>query len=332
MGGKQCIVVLAGLLLSVAGVMRGADSAARQDSAGGRLVVDGQSVAVQRDEGLLGRYRYGDVPFKPYLGTLCTPSGVNVLRDAPADHKHHHGLMYAVDVDGVKFWEENEGAGKELGRWLGPVAISEREGLEGARFGAVVDWVGSEGEPVLREWRQIGVYAWREAGATLVVWRSRLQVGRGKESATLKGSHYHGLGMRFVESMDTGGEFLNEANKEGEVVRGEERLVEGNWCAYTAAVEGKEVTVAMFDGPGNARQATWFTMTGPFSYMSATMNTYREPLKVERRKGLSVCYGVVLWDGRVERERIEKAYEQWQLLAEALAGPMVERRSNDGGR
>ena len=88
----------------------------------------------------------------------------------------------------------------------------------------------------------------------------------------------------------------------------------------------------MFDGPGNPREATWFTMTEPFAYMSATMNTYREPLEVKRGEALSVCYGVVLWDGQVERERIEKAYKQWQVLAEALAGPRGERSNRDGGR
>jgi len=309
------------LLLSVAGVARETSGVTESHVSEARLVVEGRSIAVEKGKALLGRYRYGDVPFKPYMDLLCTPLGVNVLRDGPADHKHHHGLMYAVEVDGVNFWEESANAGKEVQRWLGPVAISEQGGLEGAWFGANIDWMGTEEEPILRERREIGVYSWQETEATLVVWRSRLSVGRGRDQATLKGSHYHGLGMRFVASMDKGGVFLNESGKEGEVVRGTERLVQGKWCAYRATVQGKEVTVAMFDGPGNTRQARWFTMTAPFAYLSATLNTYRKPLEIKRQEGLSLCYAVVLWDGQVEREQIEKAYKLWQTLAAESAEP-----------
>ena len=31
--------------------------------------------------------------------------GCSAPRFAP-DHKHHHGLMFALSVDGVNFWEE----------------------------------------------------------------------------------------------------------------------------------------------------------------------------------------------------------------------------------
>jgi len=319
------VVASVGLAVSLLG--QGVEQARTDGRSRARLVVEKESVTVQRGEAMLGRYRYEGVAFKPYLERLCTPGGVNVLRDGPTDHKHHHGLMYGVTVDGVNFWEEGSGAGKEVGRWLGPVAVREQEGLVGADFGVGLNWMGTEERPMLREWRQVGVYSWGEMGATLAVWQSRLGVGRGRESATLTGAHYHGLGMRLVASMDKGGVFMNAAGEEGEVVRGTERLVRGSWCAYTAAAEGREVTVAMFAGPGNVREATWFMMTEPFAYLSATLNTYREPLVVERGKALSLCYGVVLWDGRVERARIEKAYTHWQSLARDLAGPMT-RRSN----
>ncbi len=52
------------------------------------------------------QYRYDCVPYKPYIRELFTPGGVQVLRDAPADHWHHHGIMFAVGVNGVTFWSE----------------------------------------------------------------------------------------------------------------------------------------------------------------------------------------------------------------------------------
>ena len=56
------------------------------------------------------QYRYGDVPFKPYVKELFTSSGINVLLDAPPDHLHHHGLMFACAVNNVDFWGEAVGS------------------------------------------------------------------------------------------------------------------------------------------------------------------------------------------------------------------------------
>ncbi|MHC4656117.1 MAG: DUF6807 family protein, partial [Planctomycetota bacterium] len=58
------------------------------------------------------------VPFKPYVQQLFSPAGVNILRDAPADHLHHHALMFAVKVNGVNFWEETPTAGKQLHKFF----------------------------------------------------------------------------------------------------------------------------------------------------------------------------------------------------------------------
>ena len=55
-------------------------------------------------------------PMKPYVRQLFSPSGVQVLRDAVPDHKHHHGLMFAISANGVNFWEETAGAGSEKPR------------------------------------------------------------------------------------------------------------------------------------------------------------------------------------------------------------------------
>lgn len=45
-----------------------------------------------------------------YVAEFSPPDGGNVLRDAPPDHPHHHGLMYAVKVNGLSFWEEISGS------------------------------------------------------------------------------------------------------------------------------------------------------------------------------------------------------------------------------
>src|SRR5437899_1829831 len=46
------------------------------------------------------RYVFNPRQYKPYVAEFSAPGGRNVLRDAPFDHLHHHGLMYAIKVNG----------------------------------------------------------------------------------------------------------------------------------------------------------------------------------------------------------------------------------------
>ncbi len=278
-----------------------------------RITTEENVVSVYEDDSVLLRYHYRDVPFKPCVQQLFSPRGVNVLRDAPADHLHHHALMFAVAVDGVDFWGEQQAPGRQVHRCFTDTRVDKRVDVPLAGFTEQLDWVNPRSqELLLKEHRTIKVCQLDDFKATLLSWQSRFGVPSGKESATLTGSHYFGLGMRFLKSMDTGGALFNAEGKAGETVRGDERLVRADWCAYTAKANGKVVTVAMFGHPDNLRHPTqWFTMTKPFAYLSATLNLHKEPLKVASDEPLVVRYGVAVWDNRVENERIEKVYNWW---------------------
>jgi len=262
-------------------------------------------------------YCYGSDLFKPYVAKLFSPSGVNVLRDNVADHLHHHGLMFAVGVDGVDFWAENQKCGREVTRGFEAVKDLPADATGLATLESRLEWVGpADGQTLAMEARKITAYRRRELGATLLTWQTKLAPPEGKPSIKLSGSHYFGLGMRFVQSMDGADDFFTPAGKAAdETVRGNERLVRGKWCAYAAEVDGKPVTVAMFDSPGNVRPAWWFIMAKPFAYLSATLNLHREPLVVEAGKPLTLTYGVAVWDGKVKAEEIEKLYARWLELA-----------------
>jgi hypothetical protein len=112
--------------------------------------------------------------------------------------------------------------------------------------------------------------------------------------------------------MDERGTFRNADGKPGEIFRGEERLVRSAWCAYTARVDGDDVTVAMFGHPENPRHpATWFTMAEPFAYLSATLGLHEKPLEVVEGEPVKLRYAVVLWDARPGTETIDRVYQQW---------------------
>jgi len=281
------------------------------------IVMDANSLEVREPDQTLLRYRHSGALLKPYVKELSTPAGINVLLDAPADHLHHHALMFACAVNDVDFWTEAAGhaeghfesiPGKQRHQRFDEVGLSPPRHQPWVKFTDAIRWLSKpSNDRLLIERRTIS--AGRFAKATLLFWESILTVPEGKDSVVLSGSHYHGLGMRFIRSMDATGEFYNADNDPGTVFRGEERLARSRWCAYTAQTDGKTVTVAMFDHPENPRHpATWFMMAKPFAYMSATMRLHEEPLKVFAGKPLTLRYAVVLWDGRPEKSEIENFY------------------------
>lgn len=266
-----------------------------------------QTVFLNGSPGLV--YQATPNPQKPYVAELFSPAGVNLLRDSPVDHKHHHGLMFAVAVDGVNFWEESATSG--IQKPTAPPLLSQVKTKE-ATWQVLrqnLQWHSAQGEALLSEERVLATTRLGQPMATLVNWRSLLRLPPGKSSAQLTGSPYFGLGMRFVVSMDKDGRFFNADGQLG--VQGTNNA-RSAWCAYTAKVDGKPVTVAVFDWPKNVRHpATWFTMDQGFAYLSATLNLHKEPLKLQADRPLELRYGVAVWDGQMESATVEKLYRLW---------------------
>jgi hypothetical protein len=260
----------------------------------------------------LAEYCYVASPMKPYLKRLYSPDGVQILRDSPNDHKHHHALMFALAVDGVDFWGEEAGAGRQKPR-VAESPGGEWTGAATSSFTQYLDWVDTHGKKLLAEERSIRVAARpSDRPVTLVNWTTELRTAEHVDSVKLSGDHYFGLGMRFVTSMDSGGRFFNSSGGPGEVVRGSERLVPANWCAYTAKAGGKTVTVALFDCPANPRHPNRiFTMSPPFAYLSATLNLWKEPLALKAGEKLKLNYAVALWDGEISAAQVEAVYRTW---------------------
>jgi len=293
-----------------------------------QFIVDANNAWVRAGETPILRYSYGGVPFKPYIKELYTPGGVNILLDAPPDHLHHHGLMFAVAANGVNYWEETPTAGRQRHRDFTDIEFTAH--FDGpfvrypiTHFGERTHWThppGSDRGIVLFELRDIEVGQRRTPGtsapATVLVWKSELSVPDGNHPVVLSGSHYFGLGLRFPRSMDATGQFLNADGKEGTIFRGEERLVRSNWCAYQVTADGKPVTVAMFGYPSNPRNpTTWFTMAKPFAYMSATLGLHEQPLEVRAGHPLMLRYCVAAWDRHILPAQIDAFYDEWTVAS-----------------
>ena len=288
-----------------------------------RLDRSDTSVEILRGARPLLNYRHGQVPYKPYVDRFYSPSGRNVLRDNVPDHAHHHGLMFAVAVDGVDFWAEfpDQSPGIQRQGELQIRTAAAPDGLNTATIRQQLDWTTTQGQALMTEERTITVYDPQPLAASLLTWQSQLAPAEHRTEITLSGSHYFGLGMRFPASMDQMGTFFNSQTAPGEVVRGEERLVRATWCAVRGPAAEGPVTVAVFDHPGNPRHpATHFLMPAPFAYLSATLNLWKEPLRVPAASPLRLCYGVAVWDGDATADQVEQLYRRWiDLLKPAAA-------------
>jgi len=259
------------------------------------------AIMLHKDGKPLAQYRYVAVPFKPYIDELRTPSGKNILRDAPWDHLHHHGLMYALHVNGVCFWAEaNENNGRQI-------TVQIQSGDNFVETG--IDWNARGSNTLVKEVRKITVE--QGGSATLIDWQTTLTA---VVDATLRGHHYSGLGMRFVQEMDNDGRYFNDTGEPGEIFNGDERLKRCRWMAYTAKLDGQPVTVALLDHPSNPVPMTAFTMgdaSNTFAYLSAAKNLHRVPVELKTGETFAVKYRVAVWDGEVTPETVEAKYREF---------------------
>jgi hypothetical protein len=286
---------------------------------------DGRTLAV---------YDRGTRGLKPYLKSLVGEGGVELIRDEPAGHEHHHGLMLAVGVDDVDFWGERyaEVPGREVERssLTFGVRASQASELEipiGDRdgFGESIEWLDPRDASVrLVEHRTLDLAARSQNEPWLFTWTSRLVAPESRERVRLWGRAYFGLGLRLAEPFDRVARFTHSDARSGatqsEVVRGDERLTAGRWCAVQAEVAGRARTLALFASPANARAARFFTMAEPFAYLSATLDLAREPLEIERGAPLELTWALAVWDRAPTPAEIEACYAAWSARIVAPGG------------
>ncbi len=273
-------------------------------------------VSVEKADRLLMLYNRKKTPFKPYVKELCTPGGLNVLLDSPDDHKHHHGLMFALGAAGIDFWGEHD---DQVVGCQESVGLELLEGEGGAGFRDSIAWRGPQGGTILDETRTVRLVEGAKIPATLITFETALTPARGRGAVPLSGSHYYGLGLRFLREMNGEARFIHGPGADGKVFRGDERLTPGRWCALQSTASGKPVTVTLFDHDLNSRHpAVFFTMSQPFAYLAATLHLHRNPRVLREGEELTLRYGVALFDGHVGAEKIEELYGRWSSIENPL--------------
>ncbi|MCU0781402.1 MAG: PmoA family protein, partial [Akkermansiaceae bacterium] len=127
-------------------------------------------------------------PKKPYIAQLYAPGAKSLplLDDSPADHFHHHGLMFALGADGTDFWAEkgapNIGTQQPAGYRPLPA---------GNGYTQTLRWLAADGTHLLDETRTVKVRATGSGADALhwLDWQSVLTPAPNRESVKLSGSH-----------------------------------------------------------------------------------------------------------------------------------------------
>lgn len=272
-----------------------------------RIKIDAEFATVSAGARVILRYRYEHDP-RPFLEALYTPKGVPLLLEAPTEHAHHRGLMYAATVNGVNFWSDAAQVGKIVHQ-----TIHAGNPRMNAGFMQDLEWRSPEGKSLLAEHRTVWVWGTQpvvDAGAVLFDWRMVLEPAPGAADVELTDDRDAGLGLRFVTAAEQDVQFI-AAQTPTSAESQSATVYAGHWCAYTANTGGKPVTVALFDHPGNPRPATWLAATTPYQRLAATLALHEHPTKLKAGESLRLVYGVAAWDGRIEPARIEQLYQLW---------------------
>lgn len=287
------------------------------------LVVDARaeghlSIACHESEGRLeivydGKtlllYSFAASQFKPYVKEFRTLEGVNLLVDSPADHLHHHGLMYAIRVNGTNFWEEAPDAGRQEHLGMEGVQASDSPERSTARFVQRLNWTAKSKAPaVLTEERELVLTVEKASEEVALRWRSRFTVG--SAPVKLHGSGYNGLGLRLPRSWD---KTAIHRNSEGLPYTKEQKwdVTPARWAAVSHQRGDERGTVLLFGSPRNAGESRFFSMIDPFSYLSVTQNLDLKPLEYRPGEKFQLEYLVIACAGEKSSEEIARRYAQW---------------------
>lgn len=306
-----------GLLLALSG----AALAAAPSPMAIELKVDRGELVIRFKGRKLLVYAFATNQFKPYVRELYTLRGDNVLRDAVPDHLHHHGLMYAVCVNGVNFWEEmpDMGVQKHIEMPLHLVR-TDANGLPVAQFVERLHWLAQTNRAVadslkaalLLEERTLTLTVDEQNQEVALCWESRFRVGPKVSKATLHGPNYDGLGLRLPESFNRVARFHNSANQPY-VGPNTQNVIPARWTSVSGLIGGREVMLVLFGRPDNATgDASFFTMVDPFAYLSATQALDRKPLKYDAGERFRLSYLLTVHAENKSPEFIRHRCQLWE--------------------
>ncbi|MCR9243852.1 MAG: PmoA family protein [bacterium] len=274
-------------------------------------------VAIHAPDGLFAELRT-DGRRGPVLWPLCAPGGATITRAYPLceiegerrDHPHHESCWFTHGkVDGVDFWAGDGGV------------IPVGEPVIDASAATLVqraEWRKAGGEVVCRDVRELRFAADADTRTIDVAVCVEANADRAlRFGDTKEGTMALRLRNEFcLDGPEAAGAMQNSEGVTGKPVWGKR----ARWVAYSAALDGVEHTVAMFDAPDNHGHPTYWHARGyglfaanPFGlhdFVRAPKGT--GDLEIPAGGALRLRYRIWIRRGAVAAEVIDAA---WRAFA-----------------
>jgi hypothetical protein len=266
-------------------------------------------------------YAFGPQQYKPYVRALCSLKGHDILRDAPPDHLHHHGLMYAIRVNGVNFWEETGQPGYERPvNLLPPQSGHTAAGLPQATFTQLIHWVANRDRSVadttsaalLVERRTLVLTVDETAQEVALEWRGDFEAGPAAPKVTLAGASYHGLGLRLPKEFDHVARHQNSENLPYPT-EGKGDVTSARWSCVSGTTEGEQISISLLGSPAAQRgPLKFFTMLDAFAYLAATQGLDKEPLEYSAGEKFSLRYLLTIHGSPPTPQSLNERQQLWE--------------------
>ena len=230
---------------------------------------------------------------KPVLYPIRTARGTLVTRGFPldprpgerVDHPHHVGLWFNYgDVNGIDFWNNSDAIAADRKGKMGTIVHKAIKTASGGPDEGVLevesDWVMPDGSVILTErtkfvfagtatTRTIDRITTLEAGATRVDMKDNkegvlgLRVTRALEEPVTKPETFTDASGRPTDVPTMNNEGVNGVYLTSEGVRGGAVWgTRGKWNTLSGKVGDEQVSIAIFDAPGNPGYPTYWHARG----------------------------------------------------------------------
>jgi hypothetical protein len=286
---------------------------------------------------------------KPTLHPITTGAGVVVTRGFPpgpgerADHPHHVGLWFNYgDVNGYDFWNHSTAIRGDRLEKMGRVVHHDVTRMDSGKGQAVLRvetrWVTAQnGTPLVDEET---TFTFRATADGLRMIDRATHLTASGQDVRFTDNKEGLLGLRVRRALEDpnekGGQFVDAAGavtktapldgagatgiytssegKTGGAVWG----TRGKWTTLSGTVDGRPVTIAMFDHPGNPGFPTYWHARGyglfaasPLGQAAFSNGTETLGFALKRGQNQLFRYRVLIADRPVTPAEMETLYQTW---------------------